>query len=845
MAAVADGLLPAQRQAVDAPRGVAVVAGAGTGKTHMLAHRYLKHVSDGLDPLAIVAVTFTERAAAELRARIRELLTTSLPAGSTAKLTVEAAQISTMHALAQRICLEFPEQAGVPADFTILDDLEGSVWLAERIDAALNELPPALFDAAPYGAVRGTVAALLDDPITAEEALGHGSDHWPALIDQTRTEALTALLAAPDWLEAAATVRSVMGPDGDKREETRRVVTGALRRLEADRALDALETLTSVNLRGGSKARYGEGEFEQLGAAIKHLRDAAKKALEVGLVDLHLGEVDERLAALLPELASAYRRIRERLEGEKRERRVLDFADLEVHALRALDDQQVVAHYRSRWGAMLVDEFQDTNAVQAKILDRLAGGMLVTVVGDEKQSIYGFRGARAEVFQRYRRQVVADGGEEVQLTTSFRSHAGLVADINATFAPVLGPQHQALVATRPAGPSAAPYTTLTVIERGDIKANRQVSEAVALAERLKRLVADGVPVHDKRTGSPRPVRYGDIAVLARNWQALGVYGEVLPALGVPAVHTGGGNLLAMRDVKDGIALLRALAGPDDDVALAAVLRSPYFAVDDVTLYRLARHRAAGAVGAKGAGGGSARLSLWEALATSTDPEPTLRRARDVLTELHALRRSSAPSALLRAADSLTGHSAVLTGLPGGRRRLADFDGLLDLVRRIENGSHDLFTVWRRLRSLLRADVSIPRPRLAADGAVTLLTIHSSKGLEWPVVAVADLERRRRSQREPVLIDAELGVALRLENDDGETVEPALYRILLAQGAEREALEEQRLLYVALTRARDHLILSAASERGGALDALPPHGPSGPPPRNSPLTAQIALRARDV
>ncbi len=830
-----DGLLPAQRAAVEAPGGVAVVAGAGTGKTHMLAHRYLKHVRDGLDPLSIVAVTFTERAAAELRARIRELLVASLPPDSPEALTVEAAQISTMHALAQRICQEFPEAAGVPPDFTILDDLEGSVWLAEQVEEAMSELPPALFDAAPYGAVRETVAKLLADPVIADAAFEHDSSGWPALVAAARVEALTSLTTSAAWEEAVTTVRAVTGPDGDRREETRRVAEAALdlldshapaagTRHEASADADqgqspevraALEQLSAIDLRGGSKGRYPDGDFALLGDALKHLRAAVRAALDTGLVVLELGEVDERLARLLPDLKAAYGRIRDRLAARKRERRVLDFADLEVHALRALEDPAVVAHYQARWRALLVDEFQDTNAVQELILDRLAGSMTVTVVGDEKQSIYGFRGAKSEVFERYRRRVVERGGSEVVLAASFRSHAGLLTDINGVFAPLLGGAHQELVPTRDAGPGVGPFTSLLVVEKGDVKANRQVSEARALADTLKRLVDDGVLIHDKGSGGSRALRYGDIAVLARNWQALGVYGEVLPALGVPAVHTGGGNLLALREVQDGIALLRFLAGPDDDVALAAVLRSPYFAVDDAMLYHLAAHRAARDRET------DAHVSLWEALTSYPDATPAAAVARDVLSDLMIMRDTHAPSALLRAADAATGYDGVLAGLPGGRRRLADHDGLRDLVRHLESGSEDLFTLWRRLRGLVRADLQVARPKLAAEGAVTLLTVHSSKGLEWPVVVVADLERRERSQRDAVLIDADAGVALRMEDDDGESVEPALYTILRTRAAERRALEERRLLYVALTRARDRLVLSSASESGGALDVLEP------------------------
>ncbi|HET8986418.1 MAG TPA: UvrD-helicase domain-containing protein [Trueperaceae bacterium] len=815
---MAEGLRPAQLRAVRAPGSVAVVAGAGTGKTHMLAHRYLKHVRDGLDPLEVVAVTFTERAAAELRSRIRTLLHTELPSEARARLTVESAQISTMHALAQRICREFPEQAGVAPDFTILDELEGNLWLTERIESALGDVPGPLFEAVSYHSVRAALSVLLADPITTDAAFTYSPEAWSEVVEAARAEARSELTGAPGWQEAAAVVRSLAGVEGDRREMTRREAAGALAQLAHGDFGAGLAGLAGLSLVGGSKKAFPEGDFVALGDAIKYLREATRGAQATGLVELELGEADDTLAALLPLLHAAYRSIRERLESEKRARRVLDFADLEVHALRALADAEVVDHYRSRWRALLVDEFQDTNAVQEKILNVLAATMIVTVVGDEKQSIYGFRGASSEVFERYRARVVADGGDVVVLSETFRSHAGLTDVLNATFAPLLAADHQELTAVRTELPSAGPYTTLSVIAGKGAKAGRQLSEARALGSAIRGLVDGGARVHDRLTGELRPVRYGDVAVLARGWRALGVYGEVLPALGVPAVHTGGGNLLAMREVKDGITLLRALAEPTDDVGLVALLRSPYFAIDDVTLYRLAGRRAA--MGADGPAR-SLPLSFWEALMAEPRLDGGLERARGVIADLLTRRGSLAPSDLLLAADSLTGHSAVLAGLPGGRRRLTDHGGFLDLVRRLEAGSQDLFTVWRRLRLLLAGEVEVARPSLAAEGAVTLLTIHGSKGLEWPVVVVADLVRRGPTQRPPVLIDPSVGVALRLEDEEGEPVDPAMYRVMWARRAAREEQEARRLLYVALTRARDYLLLSAAAEAGGALDVLEP------------------------
>lgn len=834
-----EGLLPAQARAATRPGSVAVVAGAGTGKTHMLSHRYLFHLEQGLDPLEIVAVTFTERAAAELRSRIRALVAAALPDRPEVPVALEAAQISTLHALAARICRDHPEAAGVPPDFAVLDELEGSLWLAEQLDEALAELPAEVFAELPYAEVRDALARLLADPLEAEAAFAHGPERWPERVAAARAEALKRLTGDPAWQAAAAVVRGARGADGDRAEVARAQAVSGLEALARGDPGAALEALDAVRLQGGRAAAWPDGELPRVKEALKVLREAARAASSDGMATLELGAVDERLAALLPRLREAFAAVRAGLGAEKRRRRVLDFADLEVHALRALEDAAVRAHYARRWKAVLVDEFQDTSPAQEQLLDRLAGGMTVTVVGDEKQSIYGFRGADVAVFRRYRerlRQRARDGGAEpgtdpgtdpesaggdVVMDASFRAHGPLVDSLDRVFAPVLGELHQPLRAVRHEPPGEGPHVTAHVVEGRADRARLQVSEARLIGRLVKDLLDAGVPVWDAEAAATRAVRPGDIAVLTRTWQPLAVYGEILPALGVPAVHSGGGDLLATREAKDAMAVLRFVADPRDDLALAALLRSPFFAVDDPTLYRFARHLPVreGDVPA-GPSGRRRHLPWWEALDAAQALPRELERARAGLRELLAA-RAWPPSRQLQLVDALTGYSAVLGGLPGAERRLADWSGVVAFVRELERGLGDAFSVVRRLRRLLRAGVEVPRPVLKAEGAVDLLTIHRAKGLEWPLVVVADLARGASRSRPRMLYQRDLGLAFRLQDDDGTTAEPALYRLLRRERVRREDEETRRVLYVALTRARDRLLLTAAAVKGGNWDVLAP------------------------
>ncbi|MEJ2189667.1 MAG: 3'-5' exonuclease [Acidobacteriota bacterium] len=630
------------------------------------------------------------------------------------------------------------------------------------------------------------------------------------------------------------------GAEGDKGELARQDCLAGMQAFEAEDVDGAVECVDRFRTNAGSKKAWDETELAAVREALRTVKAAIKDAAKEGRVSLAWGPADDAWAEMLPWVREAYRKVRSHLDAAKTRARALDFADLEVHALRALEHADVRKHYAERWNAYLVDEFQDTNPVQARILDLLLGrgdvmgrgavpgraatDPLVTVVGDEKQAIYGFRGADVGVFRRYRERIREDGGDEVVLEQSFRSHGALMARLNQVFGAVLGDLHQDLRAERePAGDG--PHLRFVPIEKvkGPNRAQRVVAEAHAIAAGIRDLIERGTQVYDKATGAHRPLEYGDIAVLARTWKPFDTYAEVLPALGVPAVHSGGGSLLDTREAKDGIALVRFLADPKDDIALVALLRSPFFGLDDRTLHDVAQVK-------------DKDTSWWEALQAqvsagdehelpgrtgrpSSAARQMLERPVDILGSLLGQKRDLAPGRLVQLADEATGYSAVLANLPGARRRVADWRGFAALLRDLEHGSKDVFAVARRLRRLVQNEVEVPRPILHADDAVTLMTVHRAKGLEWPVVIVADLAGNGGNNTPQVLLEPDVGVAVKLEDDDGEALEPCLYTILKVRRKEREEAEEGRILYVALTRARDRVVLSADKPDGGQLKRL--------------------------
>ncbi|MBD2012434.1 UvrD-helicase domain-containing protein [Microcoleus sp. FACHB-53] len=800
-----------QQTAAYAKTSVAVTAGAGTGKTHMLAERYLYYLRENdFSPLEIVAVTFTEKAAKELRSRIRALVAKQLPDRTDLLAELEAAQISTLHALASRICREHPNEAGVPPDFTILDELEGELWLSDCLEAALAQLPARLYELIPYSLMSKALESLIADPIAAERALCKGTQNWSNLAAQLQQQALEELLNHPSWEEARNTLNQFVGKAGDRLEEFRQVAVQAMTAIESKENLqESLAAINSIKLNVGSKKNWQAGALEIVKDVLKNLRGQVEKALDADLITLEFGSIDTQLLEMLPALREAYGSVLDYLNSVKRRSRILTFADLEVHALRALSDLKVQSYYQQRWQVFLVDEFQDTNPTQAELLEVLTHHSQLTIVGDVKQSIYGFRRADVRVFNQFRDRILNTDGVEVILNKSFRTHQSLITQINGIFAPVLGELHQDLSAHRNEAPHPHPHLRVEVVqgEDGVNKAQRQLVEAHHIAQRIKAMIDAQTPIHDKRTNQLRPLTPGDIAILSRTWEPLEIYGEALAAVGIPIAPAGGGNLMATREAKDAWALLRFLADSNDDLALIAVLRSPFFAVSDRVLFAVVQTL-------------PKETSWWQHVKGADVPELSI--AVNVLNQLLFKRNEEPPTRLLQIADRLTGYTAVIANLPGAARREADWRGFRELVRSLEQGTGDLFGVVRRLKRLVDKEVNVPRLPLEAGDAVALMTIYAAKGLEWPVVVVTDLTRSKpNTNTEPIYFDPEFGVALAWENDAGEKQKPVLYRCLEHLRKQREEAEALRVLYVALTRVRDQLILTAADTRGTGLERLRP------------------------
>lgn len=775
----------AQQQAITAGGNVAVLAGAGSGKTYVLVERYLELLRRGLRPLEIVVVTFTERASTELRARIRQRVAQTYADRPDLLAEVEVAQISTIHALAARICRDHPTASGVPSGSVVQDGSDAHVrWEAWR-DDAMMEIDLSTFDILEHGRLRRMLQKLHQEPHVARAALLRGAADWRSLLENERQRAWKELKQHPRWIAASQKVHNDHGEEGDAIEKSRRDAVQGLALIAEGDAQSGAALLRGVALKGGRKTSWQDlpGVKEALGTL--------RSLIGSPLLALHSGRGDEILGAQLPLLDDAFQAVSSALTRRKGQTRTLEYADLETHALSALRDEEVARYYQRRWRHVMVDEAQDTSPVQTELLDLIGATCDLTVVGDDQQAIYGFRGAGRDALKQLERRVLQAGGISVTLTEGYRSHTGLQVHLNEGARALLSDARPLTVARKSSETQLKPlHGLMSPLEM----------EADTLAEHIAQLLQAAPDIQDPQSLRLRPLRARDIAILARRWADLDDLRRALTARSVPWFTSGGGDLLKTPELLDTWALLRFLANQEDSAALLSLLRSPHFNVSDVEVEALRRAWSTGE-------------AWW--LTVQRSGRPAIQEAAAILRELLNDLGTLTPRQAIQRAEQLSGYRAALGRLPGAERHLADLQECHALIGDLQEPLRSYNEVALRLTRLTTARRPIPRPPSSSGDAVTLSTIHGAKGLEWPVVALAGLGRVGRPGAPALRLDIEVGLAF---TPDGEE-EPGIYTLLRESDRARELLEEARLVYVGITRARDALICSAVRQDAPLVVAL--------------------------
>jgi ATP-dependent helicase/nuclease subunit A len=871
-------LTPQQEQAITTlDRNLIVVAGAGSGKTHVLVERYLYLLAANPNwPLnALVAITFTEAAAMEMRDRVRARLAAKLrddPANaarwSYLLAQMDSARISTIHSLCSDILRANAAQAALDPAFAVLDAVEAALLL----DACVDDVLQALSADDPHDLLllfqvynERDVRAVLTDAGMIGAALPQLPDDlyaaWEARY-QEQIRAALQRLAQDDAFQDALHWQPLAGwPQGDKLyamwQAVHDVQDDLLQTDDTQRALDAMQHLSAtIKLNVGSAKNWGDkDELGASKAALRAIRDTCRDVLKASERD---PGAELRAAEILPRWHKLIERVQYAYQQAKHDDSLLDFDDLEGHTAHLLATNADVAsrYARNEFRHLLVDEFQDTNARQWQIIKALSGlhtqparasqdkmqGTLF-VVGDPKQSIYGFRGADVSVFGDVRREITSRAGVAVPLATSFRSHPGLINAFNALFGHILTRDEASPVAAyqvtldaademdalRDDTPDLLPETAHIEVmlldensktgvmrdgKAATINADeRRQWEAAEIAERLQRMYQQGAQVHDKKQGCYRAFSYNDAAVLFRASTRIPAYEAVFKALDLPFVTIAGRGYYDRQEVWDVLNLLRALHNPTDNLSLAAALRSPMFGFSDDLLLALRLLKASDE--------DRDPLPLWDALAENqhemlaervgADDLGRVQFAYQTLQQLQRIAGRVTIAELLRQVYAYTGYPAILTGLSGGDRRRRNLEKLIDIADTSGRITLSAFSAY--IDDLSEREVREGEALLEAEGAIKLMTVHASKGLEFPMVVLADASwERKNNESAAFLHDEGFGMACKLYDEaSGEIVKPFMYTLLADLRAQREAAESKRLLYVAATRARDYLLLCGGAK----------------------------------
>ncbi len=856
-------LTPQQAAVVNDRGGTLLVsAAAGSGKTKVLVDRVVSQIrNEGKNINEFLIITFTNAAASELRGKISAALSQALsedPGNRHLSRQLELlhlAQISTVHAFCGALIREYGYLLEVSSDYTMLEEPRRDEILSRLVSDLLEEqyqkMTPEfqrLTDT--LGAGRNDkdlekwILRLMEKMLTQpdpkkwlreltlnlpEDQPLEQSVFGKILIDDTRQK-LGWAIERHDWAISLLENDDLLGPKYlPAYIAHRKSLETMLQRL--DQPWDQLaEALTMEFMSFRAPKNYPDEDRKRV---IKAIKDDTKDLLDT--LSRRFSRPQAELIAEQNDMAPALSCLRDltaelerRFSAEKRRKNLMDFSDQEQLAIRLLTDgsgspSAVAREVSERFTEIMVDEYQDSNRIQELIFTSIVRGRDENrfLVGDVKQSIYGFRQAEPELFlEKYETyppaaEAAAGQSRKLVLSMNFRSRPEILEAVNHTFSGILspetgdlsyGPDESLYPGLKEYPQNGQPHVGLTVLslpkQKGDAEENEQSKyqkEAAWVAAKIVSLLHRQLPIRDG--DRLRPVRPSDIAILFRTRSPISVYQRALSKVGVPIAAGGGEDLFSAPEVQVLLNLLRVLDNPHQDVPLLAVLCSPLYRISNDQLGQV---RAA-----------SSQDRFYDAMREC--PETW---CQEVLASLSALRDKAAKTS----ADDLTWQLLEETGLldaysamDGGDVRRENLLKIYDTARSAAGGQY--LYLYELLRTLDRMEAAGMESESQGSEGITLTTIHKSKGLEYPVVFLCDLSRKFnfRSLSDPVLLDGDLGLGVKIVDTEHRIRYPGLlFDAMQVRQRHSYVAEEMRILYVAMTRPKDYLFMTYATGEGVAF-----------------------------
>jgi ATP-dependent helicase/nuclease subunit A len=835
-------LTKAQQRAVEARGNVLVMAGAGTGKTKTLVERCLDCLQrDGAQIDELLVVTFTEAAAAEMRQRLRRELEKS-PKLSEQLALFDLSHIGTLHSFCLKLVREHFYRLELDPQLAILDEGEARQLANETLDEQFashyegeGEFSVAVQDLIQiHGGgrderIRKLILRLHDYSQTRPDAAGWLTEQVEKFSAREPTEWQTWLFDAiavwrDDWLLVLENLKS----ENVKAAELAGILSHLQKRFAREAAAEILAQIATADETSSYQGKAGklrptlgkifkEAKFLRSLAAVENGNDPL--AEDWSWVHGHM----ETLLRLTEEFAHEFSK-------RKHAESVLDFHDLEQFALKLLWDlsankpTDVAESWRAKLKFVFVDEYQDINAAQDKIIAALSrDGAKANrfLVGDVKQSIYRFRLADPTIFRGYANDWRCKPGLTIPLAENFRSHAPLLDFVNSVFGLIMrdeigSVEYDKDAKLKAAREDASPTETMPRVElllrfkegRNEISneeygefadLGEMEKEVRLLAQRLRELKDSGHKIWDREKEIFRTADWRDMAILLRSPRGKSeIFAKEFERTGVP-LAVACGRFYESAEILDLLSLLQLLDNPLQDVPCIAVLRSPLVAlsVDELAEIRLA----------------AKDKHFWAALNRIQNSKLKIKNFLERYSRWRKMAKQISLSQCLEEIFAETSYAGWLRAQSRGAQRAANVAAFLHLAQQFDQFHRQgLFRFLKFIAEQQEAEVEPEVPAVATENAVRLMSIHQSKGLEFPVVALADLSKRFNEQdlNGEIIFDEEFGLCPKVKPPERGGRYPSLPHWLARRRQKRELRgEELRLLYVGMTRARDNLILTTS------------------------------------
>jgi ATP-dependent helicase/nuclease subunit A len=822
-------------------RDLCVVAGPGSGKTRVLVERFSNLVTEHKVSInEILTLTFTEKAANEMKIRAARLF--EQKGMEKERQEIEFAYLSTIHSFCARLLRENAIEAGIDPQFRVMDELEAGRVKEQTLEDTLKERTE-----------EKTLETFLNDIFWKQtdfkkSRLKSFKENLIMLYEKIRnacvpiSETVNQNDLSQDIVNSYKIVENLINEiiaicsDKSLTPKTREKVEYVLERWNAsDLQNDIIELY---------KGKEKPPQKDDLTLALLNKVKGIHAVINLSVskdVKNPLGALREELKTLIGLLAEDYSTsikmvLRDFLMNfdityseRKKAESLIDFTDLEVKTIELLENKKYITdEIKRKFKYILVDEFQDISRLQKAIIDLIRGKDNLFIVGDEKQSIYGFRDADVEIFQDIQNDI--DLESLISLNENFRSRPQVLDFINHIFdrlwpvgqTGVEEGQDEIASPTDTAQQLKAGAEFLNkslpsieiIVAEGNDKTQARKWESMEIAKRIKEIVDKGeIRITNKRE-QERNISYRDFAILFRSTTDIKLYEHSLSHLDIPYYVVSGRGFFNTTEITDLINLLKVIESPLDEINLAAVLKSPFVGIDDDALFRLADH----------VHSSNEKKLLYQALDEVNAIKELEAHSLDriiqftkFLNEVQGIKPRTSLWNLISFILKKTEFQSKMLLFSNGKKRYANILKLVELCKNQEDFEpltlRDFIEIAEgyKFREVRESEAPVESEE---DDVVKLITTHSAKGLEFPVVIVADVDRDNTRPSDYFVYSKNHGISFKILNPSTNEAEvPLSYERINDESKEKELRESRRLLFVAMTRAQEHLIISAGINKG--------------------------------